>query len=242
VKEEIRRKSATTNQHSSDTKKEPSDLELGKKSPLKPATAAGLASLSSSRQEPRKEKGERDDLNARHAVEDRIFVRISRDDDPLDPHNWPLLSRCKNIGMLSLLIFVQAWADAAESMANTQASQAFHVGKTTETLSTAMYLFGVGSGSLFAGSMSETVGRNPTYLVSTFCYLFFVAGSALTLTFSGQVVCRYFVGLFSSATLAINGSSVQDQFRPVKRAFIFPIIAWANVARMDQKLPFFKPC
>jgi hypothetical protein len=42
------------------------------------------------------------------------------------------------------------------------------------------------------------------------------------------------VGLFASATLAINGSSVGDQFRPVKRTFVFPIVAWANVA---GKLP-----
>jgi hypothetical protein len=60
--------------------------------------------------------------------------------------------------------------------------------------------------------------------------MFFVLGSALTSTFGGQLVCRYFVGLFASATLAINGASVGDQFRPVKRAFVFPVIAWANIA------------
>jgi Major Facilitator Superfamily len=168
---------------------------------------------------------------------DRIFVRETGEDDPLDPRNWPLISRAKNIAILSLLIFVQAWAGAAESMANTQASKALHVSKTTETLSTAMYLFGVSSGALFAGPLSETVGRNPTYLVSTFCYLCFIVGAALTPTFIGQVFCRYFVGLFSSATLAVNGASVKDQFRPVKRAFVFPVIAWANIARMFQQLP-----
>ncbi|OTB16239.1 hypothetical protein K445DRAFT_317220 [Daldinia sp. EC12] len=115
-------------------------------------------------------------------------------------------------------------------MANKNASKEFGVSQVAENLSTSMYLFGIGSGAFFAGPLSETVGRNPTYLVSTFCYLFFVLGSALTPTFGGQVVCRFFVGLFSSATLSINGSSVRDQFRPVKRAFAFPIIAWANVA------------
>jgi hypothetical protein len=154
------------------------------------------------------------------------------DDDPLDPRNWPRADRCKNIAILSLLIFVQAWAGAAESMGNTQISKEFGVSKVAENLSTAMYLFGIGSGSLFAGPVSETVGRNPTYLLSTFFYLCFVLGSALTPTFGGQVVCRYLVGLFSSATLSINGSSVRDQFRPVKRAFVFPVIAWANVAGM----------
>ncbi|KAI1767008.1 MFS general substrate transporter [Hypoxylon sp. FL1150] len=162
--------------------------------------------------------------------EDKIVVRVEGDDDPLDPRNWPLAARRKNIAILSFLIFSQAWTGAAESMANKDASAEFGVSQVAENLSTAMYLLGIGTGALFAGPVSETVGRNPTYLASTFCYLFFVLGSALTPTFGGQVVCRYLVGLFSSATLSINGSSVRDQFRPVKRAFVFPIIAWANVA------------
>ena len=157
----------------------------------------------------------------------------------MDPKNWSLLSRCKNIAILSFLIFGQAWAGAAESMANADASKEFNVSKVAETLSTAMYLFGVGSGSLFAGPLSESMGRNATYLGGTFCYLLFVLGAALTPTFAGQVVCRYFIGLFASATLAINGASVQDQFRPVKRTFVFPVIAWANVTGMSAWFSFF---
>jgi MFS family permease len=122
-------------------------------------------------------------------------------------------------------------------MANTAASKEFGVGKIAENLSTAMYLFGVGAGSLFIGPLSETVGRNPTYLVSTLIYMLFVLGSALTPSFGGQIICRFFVGLFSSATLAVNGSSVRDQFRPVKRAFVFPVIAWANVAGKGHSVP-----
>ncbi|CAH0033752.1 unnamed protein product [Clonostachys rhizophaga] len=162
--------------------------------------------------------------------EEAFIVRSSGEDDPLDPLNWPLLSRAKNIAILCFLIFVQGWAGAAESMGNSINSQRFHVSPTAENLATAMYLFGVGSGTFFAGPISESVGRNPTYLVSTFCYLWFVLGSALTDSFGGHIVCRLFVGLWSSATLSINGASVSDQFRPVKRAFVFPIVAWANVA------------
>ncbi|KAH6884579.1 major facilitator superfamily domain-containing protein [Thelonectria olida] len=159
-----------------------------------------------------------------------IPVRSSGDDDPLNPLNWPLISRAKNILIVCFLVFVQGWAGAAESMSNSRASEEFHVSKVAENLSTAMYLFGVGSGSLFAGPFSETVGRNPVYLVGTFCYLCFVLGSALAPNFAAQLVCRFFVGLSASATLSINGASVNDQFRPVKRAFVFPIVAWANVA------------
>ncbi|KAG0651884.1 putative efflux pump kojT [Hyphodiscus hymeniophilus] len=183
---------------------------------------AGMVSTNRERSE--KEHGSRDDSS------DHIMVCKVGENDPLDPLNWPLSSRCKNIPILTLLIFVQAWAGASGSMANSAASKEFHVSKVAENLSTAMYLFGIGSGALFVGPLSETVGRNPTYLTATFFYLLFVLGSALTPTFGGQVACRFFVGLFASATLAINGSSVRDQFRPVKRSFVFPIIAWANVA------------
>ncbi|KAL2133758.1 hypothetical protein VTI74DRAFT_1740 [Chaetomium olivicolor] len=160
----------------------------------------------------------------------KIYVKTAGEDDPFDPRNWPLLERSKNIAILVFLVFVQAWAGAAESMANSTASKEQRHSKVAENLTIAMYLFGIGAGSLFAGPISETVGRNPTYLVSTFCYLFFVLGAALASNFGGRVVCRFFMGLFASATLTINGSSVNDQFRPVKRAFVFPVIAWANVA------------
>ena len=159
-----------------------------------------------------------------------IWVETSGEADPLGPRNWALLSRSKNIGILLLLIFTQGWAGSADSPANARASREFGVSQISQNLSTAMYLFGIGSGSLFAGPLSESIGRNPTYLVSTFIYLLFVLGSALTPTFAGQIICRYIVGLFSSPTLSINGSSVGDQFRPVKRTFVFPMIAWANIA------------
>ncbi len=172
-----------------------------------------------------------------HDDSGNIVVGKEGHDDTLDPHNWSLRSRSANIAVLSLLIFTQGWASAADSQANTAISQALHVSKVAENLSQALYLFGIGCGCLFVGPLSETLGRNPTYLVSTFIYLFFVLGSALTKTFAGQLCCRFFVGLFASATLGINGASVGDQFRPVKRAFVFPVIAWANVAGMFTSFP-----
>ncbi|OCT54130.1 MFS transporter [Cladophialophora carrionii] len=160
----------------------------------------------------------------------KIVVRLQGDADPLDPRNWSLAARCKNIAILSFLIFSQGWASGADSMANTRMSEAYGVSKVAANLSQAMYLLGIGSGCLFCGPLSETVGRNPVYLGSTFCYLCFVLGCAFTSNLGSRIVCRYFVGLFASAALGINGASVSDQFRPVKRAFAFPIIAWANVA------------
>lgn len=173
-----------------------------------------------------------DDLASRQgSPDDEAFrVQSTGEDDPLDPQNWPLATRSRNIFIICFLVFTQCWSGAADSIGNSMASKEFHISQVAENVSTALFLFGVGTGALFAGPLSESVGRNPTYLVATACYLFFVLGSAMTPTFGGQVVCRYFVGLSASATLTINGASVSDQFRPVKRAIVFPIVAWANVA------------
>ncbi|KAF4335294.1 major facilitator superfamily transporter [Fusarium beomiforme] len=160
----------------------------------------------------------------------RFQVQTSGEDDPLNPLNWSLATRIRSTFIVCLLVFTQCWAGSAISLGNSMASKQLHVSQVAENLSIAMFLFGVGTGALFAGPISETVGRNPTYLVATAFHLCFVLGSAMTPTFGGQVVCRFLVGLSASATLTINGASVNDQFRPVKRALVFPIVAWANVA------------
>ncbi|KAL6916908.1 hypothetical protein ACHAPO_006749 [Fusarium lateritium] len=159
-----------------------------------------------------------------------FIVQSTGDDDPLDPKNWPVTTRARSIAIICLLVFTQCWSGSADSIGNAMASKELHVSQVAENVSTAVFLFGVGTGALFAGPLSQALGRNPTYLVATAFHLFFVLGSAMTPTFGGQVVCRYFVGLSASATLTINGASVNDQFRPVKKAFVFPIVAWANIA------------
>ena len=158
-------------------------------------------------------------------------VKPTCPNDPIDPHNWPLSKRVRTLLILSLLVFTQAWAGACDSLANTKASKYYHVSPVAQNLTTAMYLFGIGSGCLFVGPLSQTFGRNPVYLGFTIVYMFFIMGTALSRTFGAQIVCWFFAGLASSAALGINGGSVGDLFRPVERALWFPVIAWVNVVR-----------
>ncbi|KAF5694936.1 major facilitator family transporter [Fusarium denticulatum] len=179
---------------------------------------------------PRNNTGISEEGSQQEHSESSFQVQSTCEDDPLNPLNWSRPARAKNILIICFLVFTQCWAGSAISMGNSAASEEFGVSQVAENLATAMFLFGVGTGALFAGPISETVGRNLTYSVATAFYLCFLVGSAMTPTFGGQVVCRFFVGLSASATLTINGASVNDQFRPVKRALVFPIVAWANVA------------
>jgi DHA1 family multidrug resistance protein-like MFS transporter len=94
-----------------------------------------------------------------------------------------------------------------------------------------MYVFGIGSGCLYVEPLSETFGRNLVYLTFSFVYWFFVLGTALSMEHPDQALCRSFVELASTVTLEVNGASVGNMFRPVKRALWFPLIGWVNVVR-----------
>jgi DHA1 family multidrug resistance protein-like MFS transporter len=158
-------------------------------------------------------------------------VECETPSDPLDPRNWPLIRRVKTLCILSLLVFTQAWAGSSEALVHNIFKAQYDVCTVAMNLSTAAYLFGIGSGALLMGPLSETGGRSPVYLIFSFAYLFFELGAGLSKSFLSQIVCRYFVGLASSGALGINGASVGDLFTPVERTAWIPVIAWANVAR-----------
>jgi MFS family permease len=162
---------------------------------------------------------------------EKVLVSLDSDNDSLDPHNWPILQRAKTMFILGILVFVQAWAGACDSLENTKASQQFRVSPVAQDLTTAMYLFGIGSGCLFVGPLSQRFGRNPVYLGFSLIYLFFLLGNVLSKDYGSQIVCRYFTGVASSAALGINGASVGDLFNPLDRTLWFPLMAWFNVVR-----------
>lgn len=188
-------------------------------------------SKSSEADESQKQEQASDETTTPYSPHNTILVECTSPSDPLDPHNWPLTRRLTTLCILSLLVFTQAWAGSSASLAHDKAAAQFAVCSVGMNFSTAAYLFGIGSGSLLTGPLSETGGRTPVYLLFSFAFLLFQVGVALSKTFEGVVVCRYFVGLASSGALGINGASVGDMFDGVERTTWFPVVAWINVVR-----------
>ncbi|EKG15061.1 Major facilitator superfamily [Macrophomina phaseolina MS6] len=91
-----------------------------------------------------------------------------------------------------------------------------------------MFSLGIGIGSMFVGPLSETFGRNMLYFVAGLGYLVAVMATALARDLAGQVVARLFVGLCSSVTGSVSGSSVHDMFDARERSVAFPLLALMN--------------
>lgn len=86
-------------------------------------------------------------------------------------------------------------------------------------------MIGFAIGSLFAGALSETFGRNVVYIVALSLYMVFIMGSALAPNFASIIVMRFLSGLFGSTPLTVGGGTIADIYTPLETALSFPLLA-----------------
>ncbi|CAK3944170.1 MFS general substrate transporter [Lecanosticta acicola] len=146
-------------------------------------------------------------------------------DDPNDPHNWPMTTRIACTFMIASIGCVVGLASAIDSSALAPAAREFHVAEVVESMATGLYLVGFGLGAVFAGPISETVGRNPVYIVTLAIYMIWVMASALSPNIGAQLVFRFLAGFFGSTPLTCAGGSISDLWSPLERVFAFPVFA-----------------
>lgn len=123
--------------------------------------------------------------------------------------------------------WVVGFASSIDSAALKQAAEEFGVSEVTASLATGLFLIGFGSGALFAGPISETVGRNPVYITTLSLYMVFVMASGLAPNIGAQLAFRFLAGFFGSTPLTCAGGSISDLWSPMERVYAFPVFATA---------------
>lgn len=156
---------------------------------------------------------------------DVFVVGYEGPDDPQDPHNWSFAKRVPCTLLIASIGCVVGLASAIDSSAIEPASKEFHVAEVVEACATGVFLIGFGVGALFAGPISETVGRNPVYISTLVLYMIFVMASALSPNIGAQLAFRFIGGCFASTPLTCAGGSISDLWDPMERVFAFPIFA-----------------
>jgi MFS family permease len=94
----------------------------------------------------------------------------------------------------------------------------FGVGSTVAILPLSLYVLALGLGPVVGGPLSETVGRYPVYIIMMLLGTLFTMGAGFTPTFAGLCVLRFLAGFCYAPTLAIAAGTINEIFRPVKRA------------------------
>lgn len=156
----------------------------------------------------------------------KVFVvAFEGDNDPSKPQNWSRTKRICATAMIALIGFVVGVASSIDSPATSRAAQEFGVSDVVEILATGLYLIGFGVGALFAGPFSETLGRNPVYIITLTIYMIFIMASGLAKNIQQQLVFRFLAGFFGSTPLTCAGGSISDLWTPMERVFAFPMFA-----------------
>lgn len=164
--------------------------------------------------------------NTREGGTGNVFVVGYEDEhDPQDPHNWPLWKRIRCTFLVASIGCVVGLASAITSSALPQAAEEFHVAEVVESMATGLFLIGFGLGALFAGPISETVGRNPVYIGTLAIYMIWIMAAGLAPNIGAQLVFRFLAGLFGSTPLTCAGGSISDLWSPLERVFAFPVFA-----------------
>ncbi|OCL07646.1 MFS general substrate transporter [Glonium stellatum] len=154
-----------------------------------------------------------------------FVVGYEGDNDPLNPHNWRYSTRIMATLMIAGIGAVVGVASSIDSSAIREAAVEFGVSEVTGSLVTGLYLFGFGAGALFAGPLSETLGRNPVYISTLTLYMIFIMASGLAPNIGSLFAFRFLAGFFGSAPLTCVGGSISDLWNPMERVFAFPVFA-----------------
>lgn len=98
--------------------------------------------------------------------DDVLLVDAKPTEPSLNPRLWPLYKRVLCTALATSVGFIVSWAGSITSAAAENATVEFGVSETVESLATGLYFIGFGLGSLLAGPISETLGRNTVYIVA----------------------------------------------------------------------------
>lgn len=154
-----------------------------------------------------------------------FVVGFEGERDHLNPKNWSNTTRWSLTLIISFVAFIVGLASSIDSAVLVQAANDFGISEVAESAATGLFLVGFGLGSLFAGPMSETVGRNPIYLITLSLYMIWIMASALAPNLGAQLVFRFFAGFFGSTPLTCVAGSLADMWTPLERVYTFPMFA-----------------
>ncbi|KAK7949374.1 Major facilitator superfamily domain- general substrate transporter [Apiospora aurea] len=170
--------------------------------------------------------------STRPAEDDGAVTNIVgwKDDDPLNPQNWSLAKKWAVTLAVCLLTLAITLVSSIDAPVAPEFNAHYGVGAVAGSLTTGLYLVGSGVGALFAGTVSETFGRNVVYMSTFAFFLIFVMAKALAPDYGGAVAFRFLTGFFGSTPMTAAGGSMADVWGPLQMVYAVPFATMTSYA------------
>ncbi|KAJ5887398.1 Major facilitator superfamily domain general substrate transporter [Penicillium taxi] len=160
-------------------------------------------------------------------VSDGIFVVGWGENDPHDPLNWSLMRKWSVMVLACFIGIAMTIPSSVEGAVQDAFDEFYGVNSMAGSMTTGIFLIGIGVGSLFSGPISETFGRNAVYFTALIIVILFIMAKALAPNYGAALAFRFIGALFDAAPMTVSGGTVGDVWHPREIPFGLPLITIA---------------
>ena len=151
-----------------------------------------------------------------------VFVVNWKENDSNDPQHWPLARKWLAMVTYCVIGIAMTLPTSVEGPAQHAFDAYYGVGPLAGSMTTGIFLIGIGVGSLFAGPFSETFGRNVVYLSALVLAMHFIMAKALAPNYGAAIAFRFLCALFAAAPMTVAGGTIGDVWQPHQIPFGLP--------------------
>ncbi|KAF8574436.1 MFS general substrate transporter [Ramaria rubella] len=131
--------------------------------------------------------------------------------DPDNPKNWPMSKRAINAIIIASVGLLSSFASSILVPAVPDVMRQFGVANPLlGTLTTSVYVLGLGFGPFLLAPLSELYGRWIVYATTLAVFTFLQMGCALSTSMTGLIVLRFFAGLTGGMAPSLGQASMSD--------------------------------
>ncbi|CDZ96695.1 Synaptic vesicle transporter SVOP and related transporters (major facilitator superfamily) [Phaffia rhodozyma] len=161
--------------------------------------------------------------------EGKIIVVHFEDGDEENPMNWPKSKKWITTILLCAMTLFIGLATSAYSVGISSMCEEF--GVDSEVGQVGMFVFNAAFSvvPLFFAPLSETIGRNPVYLVNYALFTVFFIPLALGKNIWTIIIARFFSGIFGAAGTTLIGGGLSDIWVTSERSAPMALFSFAAV-------------
>ncbi|KAL7621253.1 hypothetical protein AAE478_008570 [Parahypoxylon ruwenzoriense] len=149
----------------------------------------------------------------------QIILDPQPDDSRNDPLNWPSWRRDSALLSLGLYCMVGGGITPLIAAGFTDVANDYHVDVADVSLTTGLYMMGLGIGCIIFSPTAILYGKRPVYLYSAILFILSAVWCALSPNFTSLILARIFQGIAVSPVECLPSATIAEIFFLHERAY-----------------------
>ncbi|KAH9888636.1 major facilitator superfamily domain-containing protein [Xylariomycetidae sp. FL2044] len=149
----------------------------------------------------------------------QIILDPQPDDSHNDPLNWPAWRRDSALLSLGLYCMVGGGITPIIAAGFTDVAEAYNIDVAEVSLTTGLYMTGLGIGCVIFSPTAILYGKRPVYLFSSILFILSAVWCAMSPNFTSLILARIFQGIAVSPVECLPSATIAEIFFLHERAF-----------------------